>query len=98
MYRTAFATLAALILLPGTTHGQLLQFDQDGGVRVNAPFVDVQVGPAGETYVRAPFTSRLRSRPSLHRAPDVWSSALRSDVPNRCTVPSSGVPTSHCRK
>jgi hypothetical protein len=57
MYRTAFATLAALILLPGTTHGQLLQFDQDGGVRVNAPFVDVQVGPAGETYVRAPFTS-----------------------------------------
>ena len=36
---------------------QIVRWRSDGGVSVRAPFVDVDVGPSGETRVRAPFTA-----------------------------------------
>ena len=54
MSRWALVTM--LVCCCGVADAQLFQQGPDGSVRINAPFVRVEVGPAGETYVRAPFT------------------------------------------
>ncbi|MFV2069125.1 MAG: hypothetical protein ACC645_19330 [Pirellulales bacterium] len=45
-----------LLIFVETSEAQLVRVGP-GGVRVRAPFVRVEVGPYGRTYVRAPFTS-----------------------------------------
>lgn len=76
MYRLALAALA-LFLLSAVTNAQLLQLGPAGGVRINAPFVRVEVGPSGETFVRAPFTSVYAPGRRYIRPPVAYSSLAR---------------------
>jgi hypothetical protein len=57
MYRPTLTAITAMAMFSPIASGQLVQVGPEGGVRINAPFVQVEVGPLGETYVHAPFTS-----------------------------------------
>jgi len=46
-----------VMLLPSSTEAQIVRRFAGGGIRVNAPFVRVDIGPGGGTSVRAPFTA-----------------------------------------
>ena len=59
---------AFALCVSSSADAQIVRRFAGGGVQIRAPFVRVNVGPGGETYVRAPFTSvATPGRPFLGR-------------------------------